>query len=91
MSFKRKKDLAVKTGTYTGKDGVTKNRYANVGTLMEDDDTGAKFLLIDPCFNFAGVSREQGKDRVMVSLFDIKPKEEAPKLVTSPDEIVWQE
>lgn len=93
MAFKRTKDLAVKVGTYQAKDGSTKNRYANVGTLMVDED-GKQFLLIDPCFNFAGVQREQGKDRVLVSLFDPKPKAESTdtgKAVTEPENIAWQE
>ena len=91
MGFKRTKDLAVKVGTYQTKDGSTKNKYTQVGTLMEDE-SGAKFLLIDPCFNFAGVQREQGKDRVMVSLFDPKPKTETVdtgKAVAEPENIVW--
>lgn len=88
MSFKRTKDLAVKVGTYQAKDGSTKNRYANVGAMMEDE-SGSKFILIDPCFNFAGVNRD-GKDRIMVSMFDVKPKEEQPKVV-EPEDIKWQE
>ncbi len=91
MAFKRTKDLAVKVGTYQAKDGSTKNRYQQVGTLMEDE-SGSKFLLIDPTFNFAGIQREQGKDRVLVSLFDPKPKGESTdtgKAVSEPENIVW--
>ena len=90
MAFKRTKDLAVKVGTYQAKDGSTKNRYANVGTMMENED-GNKFLLIDPTFNFAGVRLEDGKDRVLVSLFDPKQAEAEKPKVTEPEDVKWQE
>lgn len=70
MSMKKKYDLAVKTGTYE-KNGETKNKYQNVGVVMEKDD-GSKFLLIDPLFNFGAVRREDGRDMVIVSMFEPK-------------------
>lgn len=69
---KKTHDLVVKVGSYTDKEGKTKNRYANVGLVIEQDD-GRKFIMIDPCFNFAGVKRE--KDMVIVSMFEPKVKE----------------
>ena len=95
MSFTKKYDLVVKTGSYTNKTGETKNRYQQVGSLMENEDN-KKFLLIDPTFNFAGVKLDDGKDRVLVSLFEPKVKEtsgyltETPK-ITDPADINWQE
>ena len=36
MGFKKTKDLAVVTGSYM-KDGASKNRYQNVGYILEDE------------------------------------------------------
>ena len=64
------KDLAVVTGTYTDRQtGVQKNKYQTIGALMRTDD-GGQFILLDPLINLAAVPRGQGKDRIMVSLFE---------------------
>ena len=76
MSYKKKYDLCVKTGSYESK-GETKNRYKNVGLILENEE-GKKMVMIDPTFNFAAVRREDGKDMVMVSMFDPKEKESQP-------------
>lgn len=72
MATRRLYDLAVKTGSYQDNQGNNKNRYQNIGTLMEGDN--GKFILLDPLINLAAVPREQGKDRIMVSMFD--PREQ---------------
>jgi hypothetical protein len=64
----RKYDLAVKVGSYTDRDGKPKNRYQNIGVIMQGDD-GGHYALLDPLINLAAVPREAGKDRVMVSMF----------------------
>jgi len=64
------KDLCVVVGTYE-KDGQTKKRWQTIGALMEAKD-GGQFVLLDPLVNLAAVPRDDGKDRVMVSLFDPK-------------------
>lgn len=64
------KDLCVVASTYK-KDGETKKRWQTIGALMEAKD-GGQFVLLDPLVNLAAVPREDGKDRVMVSLFDPK-------------------
>lgn len=69
--MKKLKDLAVVTGTYQ-KDGETKKRYQNVGALMESEN--GQFLLLDPLINLAAVPRQEGRDRVIVSMFE--PKDE---------------
>ena len=76
MSYKKKYDLCVKTGSYESK-GETKNRYKNVGLILENEE-GKKMVMIDPTFNFAAVKREEGKDMVMVSMFEPKEKESQP-------------
>jgi hypothetical protein len=73
-------DLSVKVGTYE-KDGQTKNRYLNIGIMLEKDD-GGRFILLDRTFNPAGCPNPDGKSTVMVSMFDVdkKPqKKEAPQ------------
>jgi len=63
-------DLAVVTGTYTDRNsGTQKNSYKTIGALMRTDD-GGQFILLDPLINLAAVPRGQGKDKVMVSLFE---------------------
>lgn len=59
-------DLAVKTGTYE-KDGQTKNRYLNIGTVMSGDN--GQFILMDRTFNPAGVPNPDNKDSVLISVF----------------------
>lgn len=77
MATKRLYDLAVKTGSYQDNQGNNKNRYQNIGTLMQADD-GNKFLLLDPLINLAAVPREPGKDRILVSMFEPRVDGQAP-------------
>jgi hypothetical protein len=58
-------DLAVKTGTYINRDGEEKNRYKNIGAMLEGSN--GQFLLLDRCFNPAGVGEGES---CIVSLFE---------------------
>lgn len=78
---KRKFDMAVKVGQYQDQSGATKNRYQNIGVIMQGDD-GGHYALIDPLINLAAVPREAGKDRVMVSLFE--PRNDAQQQAARP-------
>lgn len=72
MATHRKYDLAVVTGTYNDpQTGLEKKRYQNIGVEMETDD-GGRFILLDPLINLAAVPRGNGKDRIMVSKFEVK-------------------
>ena len=62
------KKLAVANGQYE-KDGQQKTRWVNVGVIGVAQN-GKEYMLIDPTINFAGFPREQGKDMVMVGIFD---------------------
>ena len=62
-------DLAVAVGKY-GKGGTTKNRYKNVGTVLQTDN-GGKMYLLDRTFNPAGVPNPDGRDTVILSVFDV--------------------
>ena len=63
--------LAVKTGTYE-KDGQTKNKYQNVGVIMEGEK--GPFILLNKTFNPAGI--QDGKESVIISMFEEKSKDE---------------
>ena len=68
-------DLAVKVGTYQ-KDGETKGKYRNCGMVLSKED-GGEIIMIDPLFNFAAVKRDEGRDMVIISKFEVKEKQEA--------------
>jgi hypothetical protein len=69
------KDLAVKTGSYTDRDGNTKNRYENIGRLMDGKD--GQYLLLKRTFNPAGISVDADRDMIVVSVFE--PREQGDK------------
>jgi len=62
------KKLAVANGSYE-KDGQQKTRWVNVGVIGVSQN-GKEYMLIDPTINFAAFPREEGKDMVMVGIFD---------------------
>jgi len=71
--MKKIADLAVKTGSYQ-KDGETKNRYENIGSIMENEN--GKFMIMNRTFNPAGVPNPDNKGSIIVSIFDVKEKTE---------------
>ena len=64
-------DLAVKTGTYTDRQGNEKGRWMNVGSVLETND-GGRVILLNRTFNPAGVPNPDGRDTVMLSMFEPK-------------------
>jgi hypothetical protein len=70
------KDLVVKTGTFTNREGEEKNRYENIGTLVEKDD-GGRFIMLKRTFNIAGVPNPEDRDTIVVSIFSKDGKEAA--------------
>lgn len=70
--MKRIKDVAVKAGTYQS-NGETKNKWENVGSLVEFDD-GGQGLFLKRTFNPAGVPNPDGKEDLLLYFFDIKDK-----------------
>ena len=79
MATTKKYDIAVKTGSYQDSTGQTKNRYQNIGAVMQGDN--GPYLLLDPLVNLAAVPREAGKDRVICSLFEPRQQDgqQAPR------------
>jgi single-stranded DNA-binding protein len=77
MAARKLYDLAVKTGSYQDRNGETKGRYENIGSVLQLDD-GGKVILIKRTFNPAGVPFKDGSDQIMVSMFEPKDREQAP-------------
>jgi hypothetical protein len=66
----KKYDLVVKVGEYTDGQGQTKGRFKNVGVMMEGDN--GPYLLLDRTFNPAGVGGNDGRESIIVSLYEPK-------------------
>ena len=79
MAAKVLKELAVAVSTYEDRNtGQTKNRYKNIGVLMQTvNDQGEKntFLMLDRSFNPAGVQFKPGSDKILISMFDPRPRD----------------
>jgi hypothetical protein len=86
--MKKLYDLAVKTGSYE-KNGETKNKYENIGAIMEGEN--GKFIFIKRTFNPAGVEVQPGRSDIIVSMFapksDAAPEPAAPHPAVSEGEI----
>ena len=64
----KKYDLVVKTGEYTDRDGQTKARFKNVGVVM--DGQNGPYILLDRTFNPAGVSGNEGRESIIISMYE---------------------
>jgi len=73
---KKKYDLVVKVGSYQS-GGESKNRYINIGVMMEKDD-GSTFILLERTFNPAGVPNPDNKENFIVSMFEPKGSDSKP-------------
>lgn len=73
---KKKYDAAVKVGEYTDRNGQTKARYENVGTVMMGDK--GPYLVLKRTFNPAGVPNPDNRDSVIVSFFEPRDEQQAP-------------
>ncbi len=63
----KKYDLCVKSGTYTDRNGNEKTNWENIGVMVDD---GSPYILLKPYINLAGFPREEGRNHLIVSLFD---------------------
>jgi hypothetical protein len=70
MKMAKKYDLVVKVGEYTDGQGQTKGRFKNVGVMMEGDK--GPYILLDRTFNPAGVGGNDGRESIIVSLYEPK-------------------
>lgn len=68
MATRKTHDLVIKTGSYTNNQGKQKNRYENIGSMMQSDD--GPFIIMKRTFNPAGVVNPENKDSLIVSFFE---------------------
>lgn len=74
MGAKKIYDVAVKTRTYTDRNGDKKSVWQNVGAVWKGDD-GNSWLTLHRWFNPAGIPTDEGRDTISCSLFVPKPSE----------------
>ena len=74
--MKKVYDIVVKLGSYE-KNGETKGRYENIGSVMKNDK--GSFLILKRTFNLAGVPNPENKDSVIASLFSVDDKPQQPQ------------
>ena len=60
-------NLVIKVGEYE-KNGEMKNRYQNVGALMNGQH--GQYILLEKTFNPAGI--QDGKSSVLISIFPVR-------------------
>lgn len=68
----KKYDIVATVGSYEA-GGETKKRYQNVGAVIEGDN--GPYILLSRTFNPAGVPGQEGRESVLLSLFE--PRQEA--------------
>jgi hypothetical protein len=66
--------IKARVGSYQGSDGTTKNRYIEVGKLIEGER--GPYILLSKWFSPAGIETEAGRDSVILSIFDQKDFED---------------
>lgn len=72
-------DIAVANGSYTDVEGNKKNRYANIGVVMQSDD-GNAFAILERNANLAGFPYDATKgNSVVASLFKPDGQAQAPQ------------
>ena len=64
----KKYDLVVKVGEYTDGQGQTKGRFKNVGVMMEGQN--GPYILLDRTFNPAGVGGNDGRESIILSMYE---------------------
>jgi hypothetical protein len=72
----KKYDLVVKVGEYTDGQGQTKGRFKNVGVVM--DGKNGPYILLDRTFNPAGVGGNDGRESIIISMYE--PKQDGAQL-----------
>lgn len=73
MPSRKTHDLSVKVGSYRDNQGNEKARYKTIGALMQGDR--GPYVVLDRTFNPAGVPVEDGRDQIIVSCFEPKPRD----------------
>lgn len=76
----KKYDLVVKVGEYTDSQGQTKGRFKNVGVMMQGDN--GPYILLERTFNPAGVGGNDGRESIIISLYEPKQDNQGGGLPT---------
>lgn len=71
MPYTKVKDISVAVSHYTDSSGNEKARWQNVGSMMKSEK-GKFVIFLDRTFNPAGVANPDGRESVMMMLFDPK-------------------
>jgi len=69
-------DIVAKTGTYTNAQGEEKNRYLNVGAVIQGQN--GPYIMLNKTFNPAGLA-EPDRESIILSLFEAKQRDSAPQ------------
>ena len=69
-------DIVATVGEYLDGQNQTKKKYLNVGAVLKGDN--GSYILLNKTFNPAGLA-EQGKDSIILSLFEPRPKDSHPQ------------
>lgn len=70
------KNIVVKNGSYTDREGKEKGRYVTIGQVHKGDD--GMYITLDAHVNLAAFPRKNGDTRVTASLYDPKERDEKP-------------
>ena len=71
--MKKLYELAVRSGSYTDKDGNEKSSWLNIGSVWKNNDDN-QFMLLRATFNPAAIERKNGSDSITVAMFE--PREQ---------------
>ena len=61
-------DLCVATRNYTDNTGKERTMWENIGSVLENDDS-KMFMMLKAHFNPAGITRKEGSESILVSIF----------------------
>ena len=59
---------SVVVGTYRDREGNTKNKYQDVGVVLEGEK--GPYLLLDRHFNPAGIQNPDNRSTILINLFE---------------------
>ena len=82
--MKKVYDLSVKVSSYVDREGTTKNKYENVGSILEKED-GGQFIILNRTFNPAGCPNPENKSSVIISMFEPRETNSKPEQTKRPE------
>lgn len=70
------KNISVKTGSWTDKEGKERGRYVTIGHLHDGEH--GQYITLESHMNLAAFPRKAGDSRVIANLYDPKQEEAKP-------------